>query len=196
MRIRERLSQHILRIIYRKFMHSTPKVYNLMEDELEGLYGTVVDLGGGPGLLIPLLFRKGATYVIDVDIDFEMLRVSTYDFDKVVADATDLIFREGSIEYVVIHDALHHFRYPVLTLGNYLGILRKCMFIVDIDANKRLGKFIAYLEKIMGFPSKFFGVDDLIKTLRKIKSVHIRYTQRRSPNFFMEVCLPENSRKL
>jgi len=192
MGIRERLSQYILRTIYRRFMHSAPRIYNLVDDELKELQGTVVDLGGGPGLLVPLLFRKGAAYIIDVDIDFEMLRVHNYNFDKVVADASDLIFREESIEYVVIHDALHHFRNPVLTLRNYLGILRKCMFIVDIDANKRLGKFIAYLERVMGFPSKFFGIEDLVETLENIKPVCIRYTHRGSANFYMEVCVPKN----
>ncbi len=188
MRLLETISQRFLRMAYKRFIDEEAVIYRDIAKYIGKLDGAVVDLGGGPGYLVPTLSQLGAKYIIDVDIDFGMLRLGNYSFERVVADSSDIIFRPSSINYVIVNDALHHFYKPLESIRNYHSIISSCMYIIDIDRSKLLGKFIRLFEKILGFPGNFFAADELYDHLYNVGFSKVNLMDLSGPRYIVKAC--------
>ena len=190
MSIRLWLSQLFLRIVYRRFLHPDKPIYRYVERYLPPLDGMVVDLGGGPGHLYRGLIDRGAKYVVVVDIDYGMFDPSKYDFDKVVADAGQKIFRDASVDYVVIHDALHHFPNPDETIRNYRRSIKRCIIIIDIDRASLSGRLAQVIERILGFPSRFYTMGECISILEEYSyNIRRNLALDGSGEYMVEACI-------
>ncbi len=150
------LTSFIMKIAYKKIFPHTSFLYSFIRNNLSKLSENIVDLGGGAGLTYNILSDKGAKYIIIVDINYELLSEASSLSDKVLASSDERVFRRGSIEDVVLHDALHHFQKPIESIKLYSEIIGKCIHIIDFDSSKVEGKIIKMLEKITGFPANFY----------------------------------------
>ncbi len=160
------IGQHLLRIIYRRRPGRHPLLYKETIKFLEEVEGDTLDVGGGPGYLY--LYIKEKPYYVVQDIDYIMLTYGDPEIDRVQAAAEELVFRRGSFENIIIHDALHHFRDVNKTLSNIASIASKKIMIFEIELGTLTGKFIKYLELLLGFPGNFYKSMDLKKKIEKI----------------------------
>ena len=165
MRMRRSLTSFIMKIAYKKIFPHTSFLYSFIRNNLSKLSENIVDLGGGAGLTHNILSDKGAKYVIIVDINYELLSEASSSSDKVLASSDEEIFRRGSVEDVVLHDALHHFDKPIEALNVYMEIVSGCIHVVDFDVEKIGGKIIRFLEKIGGFPANFYSMKKVMSIL-------------------------------
>jgi len=85
----------------------------------------VLEIACGAGLLLPdIAERAPAARVVGLDLVEEMLRLAPRSFDRVVMDATQLGFVEGSFDSVVCTFALFHFPDPLEALRGICRVLR------------------------------------------------------------------------
>lgn len=180
----------IMRIIYKKIFPHTGFLYSFIKKNLCELSDNVVDLGSGPGLIHRILLMKGAKYVINIDIDYELLRKAPISSDKILASSYEKVLREKSIDHIVLHDALHHFEKPVETLKLYAEIFSECIHIIDFDSGKIGGKIIKLLEKIIGFPANFYSISQITDLLRreKLNIITLKGPSKTLSQYYIKAC--------
>lgn len=161
------IGQRILRLIYRRRPSPKSIFYKETINYIMDLDGDTLDLGGGPGNL-HLFIREKCYYVVQ-DIDFKMLSYGDQSIDKVLAPAEEKTFRNDVFDYIIIHDALHHFHDVDHVLNSIYGLSRKSILIFEIDLENMIGKFIKYLEILLGFPGNFYSSKKLIEKIRELK---------------------------
>ena len=159
------IGQHLLRLAYRRRPSRNSFLYRDTVKYLGGLEGDVLDLGGGPGYLYYFLGMK--PYYVVQDIDFKMLQYGDTNIDRVQAMAEESVFREGSFDNIIIHDALHHFFDIEKSLLHAIRTMKRYIYIFEIEAGRILGKVIKLFEKVLGFPGNFVSSESLIHLLSK-----------------------------
>jgi SAM-dependent methyltransferase len=188
--VRETIANHILRLLYTRILSEDKIEYRVVKNEVGELEGVIVDLGGGPGYIEKVISQKGGGYIIDVDIDFYLLREGSIDIDKVMASADDKIFRDNSIDHVIIHDAFHHFANQDRVLKNYIEMTGRCIHIIDYDSSRMGGKLLNIFEKLIGFKSRFPNIKNLIKDISQLgpKEIDLYGPKGITAQFYLKIC--------
>jgi len=127
----------------------------------------VVDLGGGTGRASRTLQAIGLAPVV-FDYSAGMLRRARDDgLTGVRADAATLPLRDGSVDAVVVTDALHHFPDPEAAIGEVARALAPggVLVIREFDPTTRRGRALAALESVAGMDSQFLGAERLVGLL-------------------------------
>ncbi|WP_348609972.1 class I SAM-dependent methyltransferase [Halobaculum rarum] len=127
----------------------------------------VVDLGGGTGRASRTLQEAGLDPVV-FDYSAGMLRrAGEAGLPGVRADAATLPVRDGSLDAVVVTDALHHFPEPEAAIGEVARALAPggVLVIREFDPTTRRGRALATLESVAGMDSQFFGAERLVGLL-------------------------------
>ncbi|HIE37233.1 TPA: class I SAM-dependent methyltransferase [Candidatus Geothermarchaeota archaeon] len=161
------IGQRILRIIYKKRPNPNSILYRETVDHIRDIDSDTLDLGGGPGYLH--LFIKEKCYYVVQDIDFKVLSYGDHLIDKVLAPAEEKIFRDNTFNYIIIHDALHHFQDIDQVFKSIYGISKKYILIFEVELGNLIGKFIKYLEILLGFPGNFYSSKELIRMVQDSK---------------------------
>lgn len=119
----------------------------------------VLDLGGGTGVLTSwaLKERKDARYVV-VDVASGMMAHVPDGVEKLVASAEELPYADGSVDAVMMGEALHHFRDSERALREIARILRPggSLWIYDFDPTRGVGRWVYWGEKLVGEPASFY----------------------------------------
>lgn len=166
------LPTNIMRVAYKKIFPHTKFLYSFARNNISELSENVVDLGGGAGLIYEILLERGARYIINIDIDYELLSKAPISSDRILASSHEKVLRNNSVEHILLHDALHHFEKPMETLKLYTGVVGKCIHIVDFDIEKIGGKIIRFLEKMTGFPANFYSMK-LVMNILEGEGLHM-----------------------
>ena len=110
---------------------------------------TVVDLGTGPGYMLPFLSRavgkKGKVIAEDIQSDFldparakaKQEKLSNVEF--VLGSGTDPHLAESSADFILILDAYHHFDYPDRMLASLRRALRDGGRLGIVEYHKKRG---------------------------------------------------------
>ena len=126
----------------------------------EGPVERVVDLGGGTGRAIREVTASGR---LVLDPARGMLRRVPADVDRLRGSATSLPLRDGSIDAVLIVDALHHMPPVARVFSEVRRVLRPGGVVVVIDFNPTTvrGRLLVAAEHLIGFNSVFYSPTDL-----------------------------------
>jgi len=131
---------------------------------------TVLDLGGGTGVLSEISYSKNPRpkYIIS-DPAIGMLKYAPTFADKVSAKAEKLPFKNNSIDCIMIGEALHHFQNIEQSINEIYRVLKDNgkLFIFDFDPSISKGRLIYFFEKILGEPVNFFVPKELYQILHK-----------------------------
>ncbi|MFB6070747.1 MAG: class I SAM-dependent methyltransferase [Halanaeroarchaeum sp.] len=121
----------------------------------------VVDLGGGTGRAA----RSLSTDPVVLDASERMLaRARGHGLPTVRGDVRSLPFPDGSLDAVVSVDAIHHFPAVSSVLEEVVRVLDDGgVFVVrDFDPGTIRGRALVLGERLVGFESTFFTVEDLV----------------------------------
>lgn len=129
-----------------------------------------MDVGCGRGLLLEEVENR-FEYLVGLDVDIVLLRMfrRSLRVDVVLASGCYLPFRNCSFDNIVFHDSLHHLEFPELGIIEACRVLKRGgrLFVFDFNLERVTVKALALLEKLVGFPAKFFGREALISLLKK-----------------------------
>lgn len=131
----------------------------------EGPFDRVLDVGGGTGRAAREF--DGATVV---DAAAGMLREArSHGVDGVQGDAGRLPVRSESVDAVTIVDALHHFPDAAAAVTEAARVLRPggVLVIREFDPSTLRGKGLVAAERLVGFDSTFYTVDELATMLEQ-----------------------------
>ena len=129
----------------------------------------VVDLGGGTGRASRRLRAIGLDPVV-FDYSAGMLRRAGEEgLPGVRADAASLPVRDGSVDAVVVTDALHHFPDPEAAIGAVVRALAPggVLVIREFDPSTLRGRALVASEKLVGFDSAFATPAELVRFLER-----------------------------
>lgn len=126
----------------------------------DGPVGRVLDVGGGTGRAARAI---DAPERIVLDATPEMLRRVPPDIGAVLASATDLPVTDGSVDAVVIVDALHHLPRHHRVLAEAHRALRPGGVLVVAEFNRATlrGRLLEAAEHAIGMASTFRTADAL-----------------------------------
>lgn len=127
----------------------------------------VIDLGGGTGRASRSLERIGVEATV-FDYSGRMLAHATdAGIPGVRADAASLPLCDGTVDAVVVTDALHHFPDPEGTIREVARVLAPGGVVVirEFDPETLPGRALAALESIAGMDSRFFPAETLAAML-------------------------------
>ena len=113
-------------------------------------YGTVLDIGGGSGMISRLLMRQPDTYCICLDLSMHMLKHSPV--TAVQADAMYLPFANESFDLVVAAAFFHHIP------GQESSLLKECWRIL-----KPGGRLIGYDPNAHCIQNVLFMTDGILR---------------------------------
>lgn len=103
-------------------------------------YSLVLDVGCAFGPSWPLLIGMHAVG-IDVDLNEEIMgRAKHYGVDIILADATNLPLRDGTIAIVLCQEILEHLGQPIIALHEISRVLKKYPGILLVDVPCLLDK--------------------------------------------------------
>lgn len=105
--------------------------------------GTVLDIGGGSGMISEILMQEKNTHCICVDISHNMLKSSLA--ESVQADALNLPFAENSFDLIVAAAFFHHIP------GSELKLMKECLRVL-----KPGGELIGYDPNGLCLQNKIF----------------------------------------
>lgn len=118
----------------------------------------VIEVGGGSGRVA----RTVDAAVLDPARGM-LGRARTKDLETIQASATDLPHPDGSIDAIVVVDALHHFPDPERCLSEMARVLAPggVLVVTDFDRSTRLGRVLEAAEKLVRFDSMFYTASEL-----------------------------------
>lgn len=118
----------------------------------------IVEIGGGSGRVA----RTVDATVVDPSRGM-LRRARTKGLETIQASATDLPCRDGSVDAVVVVDALHHFPDPERCLGEMARVLAPggVLIVTEFDRSTRLGRLLEVAEKLVRFDSTFYTAAEL-----------------------------------
>ncbi|OPY68544.1 MAG: putative methyltransferase YcgJ [Syntrophorhabdaceae bacterium PtaU1.Bin034] len=126
--------------------------------------GVVADIGGGTGTLLDLArpTRPDLEYVC-VDPALGMLKYVGPHARPIAARAEELPFGDGTIDIVLIGDAIHHFTDLRKAVEEVRRVLkpRGRLFVCDIDRSAVMGRLVVRLERLVGEPGNFCSIEEL-----------------------------------
>lgn len=124
----------------------------------------VVDVAGGTG--------RAARAVdvperVVVDAAGGMLRAVPDGLEPVRGDASRLPLRHGSVDAVLVVDALHHLRRADAVVDEAMRVLRPggVLVVREFDRGTLRGRLVEAVEHVVGFDSAFFTADELARRL-------------------------------
>ncbi|MFC6989106.1 class I SAM-dependent methyltransferase [Haloplanus sp. GCM10025708] len=123
----------------------------------------VVDLGGGTGRAVRAL---DVDRPLVVDASRGMLRRAVaHGLDAAQADAATLPLRDGTVDAVIVVDALHHVPDRQAALAEAARALADggVLVVRDFDPGTLLGRLLVSSERVMGMDSTFDGPDALAR---------------------------------
>ncbi|WP_313695551.1 class I SAM-dependent methyltransferase [Halorarum halobium] len=130
----------------------------------------VLDVGGGTGRAARALGGRGIDPIV-VDLSVGMLaRARNAGHPVVRADAGALPIGDGTVDAVVVTDALHHFPAPELALADCVHVLAHggVLLVREFDPTTRRGRLLAATEHLVGMDSRFFASEDLASVLETL----------------------------
>ncbi|MGM0500553.1 MAG: class I SAM-dependent methyltransferase [Bacillota bacterium] len=133
---------------------------------------TLLDLGGGTGELVNYLPQNLEITIADPS-ESMLKKGQKKSFSQpvkhILADGADLPFADDSFDYLIISDALHHFRKVNLALKESARVLKPGgkIFILEFDPTTFFTKTIIFFEKLAGEPVNFYQPQKLASMLRK-----------------------------
>ena len=118
----------------------------------------IVEVGGGSGRVAGTV---GAT-VVDPAAGM-VRRARTRGLETVQGSATDLPHPDGSVDAVVVVDALHHFPAQHRCLEEMARVLAPggVLVVTEFDRGTRLGRALDLAERVVGFDSTFYTAAEL-----------------------------------
>lgn len=130
------------------------KGFAVAERELD----RIVEIGGGSGRVA----RTIDAAVVDPSRGM-LRRARGKGLETVQASATDLPHPDGSVDAVVVVDALHHFPDPERCLEETARVLAPggVLVVTEFDRSTRLGRLLELAEKLVGFDSTFYTAPEL-----------------------------------
>ncbi len=140
----------------------------------------VCDVGGGTGNLGRALEREGwrpSLYLV-VDPDPGLLGRAPRGAwsERVEAVAEALPLRSSACRLLVFFDALHHFPDPKTALDEAVRAA-ECILVEEVEPGKPLGRLIALLERLAGYPANFHE-EQRLSTMLKLLGLEIRAQAR------------------
>lgn len=125
----------------------------------------IVEVGGGTGRVA----RTIDATVVD-PADGMVRRARMRGLDTVRASATDLPHPDGSVDAVVVVDALHHFPNQERCLQEMARVLAPggVLVITEFDRGTRLGSALATAERFVGFDSHFYTAAELEAAIESV----------------------------
>lgn len=125
----------------------------------------VLDVGGGTGRAARAV---GDATVVDPAAGMlrEARRAGTA---GVRGDAGTLPFRDGSVDAVVIVDALHHFPSANTAIAEAARVLAPggVLVVREFDPTTVRGRLLVAAEHLVGFGSEFYSPNELAKTVER-----------------------------
>ena len=126
----------------------------------------LLDLGGGTGELVNYLPQSLKVTVADPSK--AMLKKGkkknfSQPVEHILADGADLPFADNSFDYLIISDALHHFRQVKKALKESARVLKPGakIYILEFDPTTFFTKVIIFFEKLVGEPVNFYQPEKL-----------------------------------
>ena len=124
----------------------------------------LLDLGGGTGRVSQHLAAPGINVVV-CDVNRSMLRQTRHKKGlwPLQADAARLPFADGSIDGILVVDALHHFMEPKRIVDEMLRVLNRDgrLLIEEQDIRQPLIKLVNMAEKVVGLHSHFLTIQQI-----------------------------------
>jgi demethylmenaquinone methyltransferase/2-methoxy-6-polyprenyl-1,4-benzoquinol methylase len=118
----------------------------------------VLEVGGGSGRV------AGTVDATVLDPSRGMLRrARAKGLETVQASATDLPHPDGSVDAVIVVDALHHFPDVERCLGEMARVLAPggVLVVTEFDRSTRLGRALEAAERAVRFDSTFYTASEL-----------------------------------
>ena len=130
------------------------KGFAVAERELD----RIVEIGGGSGRVA----RTIDATVVDPSRGM-LRRARSKGLETVQASATDLPHPDGSVDAVVVVDALHHFPESERCLEEMARVLAPggVLVVTEFDRSTRLGRLLETAERRFGFDSTFYTASEL-----------------------------------
>ncbi len=125
----------------------------------------VIDVGGGSGRAASVV---GATVVDPARGMCERARDRGLETVRGAAEA--LPFADGSVDAVLIVDALHHFDDRERALAEAARVLEPggVLVVREFDRATRRGRALAAAERVVGFDSAFYTAEELIAAIESV----------------------------
>ncbi|MFP4020888.1 MAG: class I SAM-dependent methyltransferase, partial [Halanaerobium sp.] len=126
----------------------------------------LLDLGGGTGELINYLPKNLEITIADPS-EAMLEKGKAKDFQQevkhILADGADLPFEDNTFDYLIISDALHHFRQVEAALQESARVLKNGakIYVLEFDPRTTFTKIIIFFEKLAGEPVNFYQPDKL-----------------------------------
>jgi len=107
---------HLMKLIYNPFTGLFyRKRYAMIMQFLKGTYGSILEVGFGPGIFVPTLSKKCASiYGVDIHRDIPkvtaVLKAHTNNFTPLTADLSQIPVKAGSFDVVICMSVLEHIK--------------------------------------------------------------------------------------
>ena len=137
---------------------------------------TIIDLGGGSGQL-----WKGTknSFIVVLDFDYNILKLHKDYVEKICGSACLLPLRNKAFKLAIFHDSLHHFLNPFRAIDEARRVTIDKIIIFDYDLSSFIIKILALIERILGYPSSFLKLKELVRYVRK-KVLYLRKNKKGS----------------
>lgn len=160
------MSSRMLHLLYM----FVPRTYYLGAAESLRSGGTLLEIGCGRGLLLEEVEDR-FEYLVGVDIDEYLLGMARRSpkVDVVFSSGCSLPLRDSSFDNAVFHDSLHHLEIPEKGITEACRVLKRGgrLYVFDFNLDRFSIKVLSLLERLFGFPAKFFGKEALVSLLEK-----------------------------
>lgn len=133
--------------------------------------GSVLDVGGGTGVLATRLASALGARATVLDPTPEMLRYvrETDRVSAVLGEAQAMPFAENTFDALVVTDALHHMRDQAAAFAEFARVVRPggLVLILDHDREGPGTWFAAFGERLLGEPASFLTPAELVELAAK-----------------------------
>lgn len=128
----------------------------------------VLDVGGGSGQGLRTLRADGTSGAVVDAAPGMVARAHRRGLPAVRGDATRLPVRDGSVDAVLVLDALHHMPDPAAVVAETARVLAPggVLVVLEYDPTTVRGRLLVAGEHLLGMDSAFFAPGDLLALLR------------------------------